>query len=70
MDKKKVNTGLEKTKNVLCTIGKVFAKIGNIILSAEGVVDYDNLTVNGGYNRVDVPDKSVAVLGSVVLNVE
>jgi uncharacterized phage protein gp47/JayE len=46
------------------------AKIGNIILSCEGVVDYDNLTVNGSYNRIDVPDKSVAVLGSVVLNAE
>lgn len=46
------------------------AKIGNLILKCEGVVDYDNLTVNGSNNRVDVPEKSVAILGSVVLNVE
>ena len=46
------------------------AKIGNIILSTEGVVDYDNLLVNNGNARVEVPEKSVAVLGTVVLNVE
>ena len=46
------------------------AKIGNIILSTEGVVDYDNLLVNEGNLRVEVPEKSVAVLGTVVLNAE
>lgn len=46
------------------------AKIGNIMLNTEGVVDYDNMLVNDSTNRVEVPDKSVAVLGSVVLNVE
>lgn len=46
------------------------AKIGNIILGTEGVVDYDNLLVNETTNRVDVPEKSVAILGSVVLNAE
>ena len=38
MDKKKVNSGLEKTKNVLSTIGKVFAKIGNIIFKLRSVL--------------------------------
>lgn len=46
------------------------AKIGNIILGTEGVFDYDNLLVNETTNRVDVPEKSVAILGSVVLNAE
>lgn len=46
------------------------AKIGNIILGTEGVVDYDNLLLNDSTNRVYIPEKSVAVLGTVVLNVE
>lgn len=45
------------------------AKIGDILLDVDGVEDYDELLVNGGLNRVVIPEKSVAVLGGVVLNV-
>lgn len=44
------------------------AKIGSIILDQNGVSDYDHLLLNGGTDRLTIPDKSIAVLGSVVLN--
>ncbi len=45
------------------------AKLGNIIISTEGVADYHSLKINGNADRVPVPAKSVAVLRSVTLNV-
>ena len=45
------------------------AKVGNIIISTEGVADYHSLKINGNTDRVPVPAKSVAVLRSVTLNV-
>lgn len=45
------------------------AKIGDLILQVDGVEDYDTLTVNGIANRISIPEKSVAVLGEVVVNV-
>ncbi len=45
------------------------AKIGNIIISTDGVSDYYGLKVNGNTDRVAVPDKNVAVLKGVNLNV-
>lgn len=45
------------------------AKIGNIIIGTEGVSDYYGLQVNGSTDRVPVPDKNVAVLRGVTLNV-
>lgn len=45
------------------------AKIGDLILQVDGVEDYDTLTVNGIANRIPIPEKSVAVLGEVVINV-
>ena len=38
MDKKKVSAGWEKTKDVLCAIGRVFAKIGKYIFMLRSVL--------------------------------
>ncbi len=42
-----------------------YAQIGNVILSVEGVQDYSNLTLNSGMANITIPDKSVAVKGTV-----
>ena len=44
------------------------AKIGDIVLDIDGVDDYSALTVNGSTTRLAIPTKSVAVLGTVVVN--
>ena len=36
-------------------------------MSCPGVLDYSNLTVNGGMENVLVPDESVAVPGGVII---
>ena len=43
-----------------------FARIGSIILDTEGVMDYTNLTVNGGTSNVAIADDEVPVMGEVV----
>lgn len=43
-----------------------YAQIGNAILDTAGVIDYENLTVNSGAVNISVPDRSVAILGTVV----
>lgn len=42
-----------------------YAQIGSLILSVEGIDDYTNLQINGGMTKVDIPNKSVAILGGV-----
>jgi len=46
-----------------------YAKIGTLLLSTPGVIDYSELTVNGGTANVALQDDEVPVLGSVVLGV-
>lgn len=43
------------------------AKIGGAILSCDGVLDYTDLTVNGGTLNIDVLESEVPVLGVVTL---
>ena len=43
-----------------------YAQLGNAILDTEGVLDYENLTVNEGITNIGVPERHVAVLGTVV----
>ena len=38
-----------------------YAKIGACILKADGVLDYDNLTVNGGTNNIPLVDTNASV---------
>lgn len=45
-----------------------YSQIGSIILNAESVLDYTNLTVNSGTANVQVTDGAVAVLGTVTLS--
>ena len=48
-----------------------YAKIGAYILQADGVLDYDNLTVNGGTNNIALVDTNasveIAVLNSLTV---
>lgn len=48
-----------------------FAKIGSLIMSADGVLDYDNLTLNGGIDNVVLNDNNetseVAILNELVI---
>lgn len=43
-----------------------YAQIGNAIIDTTGVLDYENLAVNEGTENISVPDRYVAVLGTVV----
>lgn len=45
-----------------------YSKIANALLDVEGVLDYANLTVNGGTSNITVADDAVAVLGTVSLS--
>ncbi len=46
------------------------AKIGNFLLSCDGVSDYDSLLLNNSSSRITIPDKSIAILGTVTLNAQ
>lgn len=45
------------------------AKIGNILLSTTGVIDYKNLKVNGELANITIDNEDIAVLGTVNLGV-
>lgn len=42
-----------------------YAKIANAVNDAEGVLDYSGLTINDGTDNITIPDKSVAIVGTV-----
>ena len=44
-----------------------YAKIGSIIFTSNGVIDYSNLTVNNGSSNITINDEEVAVLGVVTI---
>ena len=44
-----------------------YAQIAAAILSAPGVEDFANLTVNGGTANIAIADRKVAVLGEVTV---
>ncbi|EHQ88298.1 baseplate J/gp47 family protein [Desulfosporosinus youngiae] len=46
-----------------------YAKVGTILLSTPGVLDYTNLTVNGGNVNVALADEEIPVLGTIGLGV-
>ena len=43
-----------------------YARINNAILETVGVLDIENLQANGGIANISVPERSVAILGTVV----
>lgn len=42
-----------------------YAKIGALIIDSDGVLDYQNLFINGLSSNVVIPDESVAIMGGV-----
>lgn len=44
-----------------------YAQIGNVILNVEGVIDYQNLIINGGVANVEVGAEQVAILGALAV---
>lgn len=73
-----VDSGVLKSnieKNIKNYLGKLafvdrvvsYARIGGIILSTEGVVDYQDLLINGGNKNINVADEQVAILGGVTI---
>lgn len=45
-----------------------YAQVGSLLLDLEGVLDYENLTVNSGTGNVTIGDTQVAVKGTVTLS--
>ncbi|NFO31424.1 baseplate J/gp47 family protein [Clostridium botulinum] len=68
--KENIKSSIEEyLKKVALNINYIsIAKIGALILSSDGVEDYNNLTINGSTNNVTVNDNQIAVLGEVVCN--
>jgi uncharacterized phage protein gp47/JayE len=46
-----------------------YAKVGGILLSTDGIVDYNNLTLNGGTVNVALADEEIPVAGTISLGV-
>jgi len=44
-----------------------YNRIASIILDSEGIIDFDNLTINGGTSAISLADDEVAVLGVVTI---
>ena len=44
-----------------------YARVGDMILSVEGVIDYEDLKVNGGTANIQIADTQVAVSGGVTI---
>lgn len=45
-----------------------YAKIGALILSSDGILDYTNLTINGSTSNILVQDEEVAILGGILID--
>lgn len=44
------------------------AKIGNILLSTEGILDYSGLTLNNGTGNLQLADEDIAILGTTTFS--
>ncbi len=59
----------EYLKKVALNINYIsIAKIGALILSSDGVEDYNNLIINGSTNNIKIKENQIAVLSEVVCN--
>ena len=45
-----------------------YAQIGSTILDAAGILDYESLKINNSSANINIPDRSVAVLGTAVFD--
>jgi uncharacterized phage protein gp47/JayE len=64
-----IETGIVAYLKTLAFVDPIvrYSQIANVILDVDGVLDYANLTVNGGTANITIADGSVAVIGSVTL---
>lgn len=46
------------------------ARIGNLLLNTPGVLDYENLKINGSTSNIGLEDEEIPVLGTVELEVQ
>lgn len=44
-----------------------YAKVGNLLLSTGGIMDYGSLLINGGTNNVVIGDTQIPVIGKITL---
>lgn len=56
-----------KTDNNNNPLPVSYAKVGALILESQGVLDYQDLKINGGITNIAISDEEVAILGEVVL---
>ena len=45
-----------------------YAALANIIFTTQGVIDYQNLTINDGTANIPVGEREVATLGTVMFS--
>ncbi|NFN81207.1 baseplate J/gp47 family protein [Clostridium botulinum] len=64
-----INSIEEYLKKVALEVSYIsIAKVGALILSSDGIEDYNNLTINGSTSNILVKENQIAVLGEVVCN--
>ncbi|NFH89724.1 baseplate J/gp47 family protein [Clostridium botulinum] len=64
-----INSIEEYLKKVALEVSYIsIAKVGALILSSDGIEDYNNLTINGSTSNITVKENQIAVLGEVVCN--
>ncbi|GIQ70901.1 baseplate J protein [Xylanibacillus composti] len=65
-----IEEGLQAYLKTLAFLDPIvrYAKIANVILEAPAVLDYSDLTVNGGATNIAIDEEHVAVLGTVNLH--
>jgi len=44
-----------------------YAKVGSLILQTPGIMDYEDLVINGGASNIQIGEEEVAVLGGVTI---
>lgn len=64
--KNNINEYLKSVSFKACYVS--YAKIGEAILHSDGVIDYEDLRVNGGYDNIPVSETESAVLGGVEID--
>ena len=45
-----------------------YAQVGNALIDANGVLDYEALTINGDIRNIAITDEQSAEVGEVTLN--
>ena len=57
----KINTGDRPLDRITVT------RLGHVVLSTEGIVDYSDLTVNDNDEYIEIPEQKIPILGDVVV---